>query len=103
MLLCMNNIKTWYVMKKRNFKLLKLKKYKISKLNMLTNYGGDAGNGETTSVGSDTLPSILTAVNCEETETCNTKGPITCQTTGTLVENTYNDTCDCAAIVSLGC
>ncbi|QHI34970.1 hypothetical protein IMCC3317_03160 [Kordia antarctica] len=87
-------------MKKRKFKLLELKKHKISNLNSLNSKGGDYGNGETATVGTDTVPYLPTIINCPETVTCDTNDGGTCQTTRTLADNTFNETCDCDGMVT---
>ncbi|WP_046756770.1 hypothetical protein [Kordia jejudonensis] len=87
-------------MKKRNFKVLSLKKYSISNLNLLTNYGG---NDEETNTAFTTVPGMPTMVTCDDTYTCPTINPDICQTTRTAADNTFEETCDCVGLASLGC
>lgn len=88
-------------MKKRNFKVLGLKKHKISNLHLLGNYGGGDGDGETVTIGSDTLPYLPTVINCPETTTCSySYNPTDCKTTRTLGDNTFNQSCDCGGLVT---
>lgn len=87
-------------MKKKNLSSLVLRKKRISNLYLLSNYGGDLGNGETTTIGTDTMPSLPTMVSCPETETCITKDVAGCQTTRTLADNTFEETCSCNALAT---
>lgn len=64
-------------MKKKNIKLLKLKKHKVSNLNSLHNRFGGNNSGETTGTLTDTEsvtnPTVpIYTENCPETETCYT-------------------------------
>lgn len=84
-------------MKKKNLSSLVLRKKRISNLYLLSNYSGNIGNGETTTVGTDTILNFETLVSCPETEVCNTENGGSCQTTRTLADNTFDNTCSCNA------
>lgn len=83
-------------MKKRNLKSLVLKKSKISHLNILNSYGG---NLFTDTIGSNTVPYLPTVLNCES-EACDTYDPTGCQTTRTIADNTFEESCVCDALIT---
>lgn len=87
-------------MKKKNLSSLVLRKKRISHLNFFNNFGG---LGEPTTGASITNPNHPTNATCPETDACETVDPIKCQTTRTVAENTFEETCDCNGFVSLGC
>lgn len=86
-------------MKKKNLSSLVLRKKMISNLYLLNSYGGELGNGETQTTGTVTItaPNSPTLVSCPETETCVTNDGGSCQTTRTLADNTFEETCSCNA------
>lgn len=86
-------------MKKRKFKVLQLKKKKISNLHFLNSYGG---TGAATNTALVTLETVCGA-SCEII--CKTYNPELCfDTTRTLADNTFNDTCGCDGFFTgVGC
>lgn len=89
-------------MKKKNFPLLRLKKSKISNLYNLKNIIGGTNTGTGTDAALVTLDTVC-AASC--VATCETYDHKTCDdTTRTLADNTFEDTCGCNAFVTgVGC
>ncbi|MBC8754907.1 hypothetical protein H2O64_09515 [Kordia sp. YSTF-M3] len=82
-------------MKKQNFKLLKLKKHKVSKLNMLNKYGGADTETETTGAGTTFYPTMASCYETEEIcETIHVGSCVTVDTTKTIGNNSFGESCN---------
>lgn len=85
-------------MKRRNFRILALRKNKISNLNALLYKGGVGAEETETITGSITIASQEpTLIGCEHTETCETNEDHTCNTndtTRTVGNNSFGQSCN---------
>ncbi|WP_046756758.1 hypothetical protein [Kordia jejudonensis] len=88
-------------MKKKKFGLLNFKKNKISNLYNLQKTKGGTGTGPGTEGG---LFTGLTNCGASCEVGCETYDPVKCyDTTRTLTDNTFYETCDCEGFASMGC